>query len=85
MSALDKLADDESFQAFRTGALEILASMDDPAEVHELVESGEYEEALAGIDMEDKEVETKLELMQVLAREVSEENEELIEELDIES
>ncbi|TKX86339.1 hypothetical protein EXE43_08780 [Halorubrum sp. SS5] len=85
MSALDELADDESFQAFRDGALEILASMDDPAKVHDLMEDGEYEEALTKLDMDEQKAETKLQLMQVLARDISEENEQLFEDLDVES
>lgn len=82
MSALDELAEDESFQKLQEGALGLIANMEDPEEIKDLLEEGEYQEALENIDMEGEEVETRLQLMKVLADEIKRRNPELIDEIE---
>lgn len=84
MSALDELAEDEAFQKLQEGALDLLAKMDDPQEIKGLLDSGKYQEALDAIEMEGEEVETRLELMKVLADSIGEQNPELMGRLESE-
>lgn len=70
MPSLDRLDDDESFEAFKQGVDSILDAIDDPEHVRELVQEGEYESAQEHIYMAGDDMEIRLQILHGLANKI---------------
>ncbi|SFH05499.1 hypothetical protein SAMN04488063_0029 [Halopelagius inordinatus] len=81
MSALDKMEQDEEYEAFRDGLLALFSNIDDPHQLREALEERGYEDALEHVDLSRDEYEHRLEILQALAENIQDRNPELVDEL----